>query len=96
MLSQFERDRIVDALRVWLDHHPEPDEPAFRLSQEASTLSPRQLVISVGEDDQLGRQILAIFEYSIRRTSLSEVVADLEHFDTERPPGTAAGGQVDA
>jgi hypothetical protein len=96
MLGEFERDRIVQALRVWLDRHPEPDAPAFQIAQEPRSLSPRQLVDSVGENDRLGQQILAILEYSIRRTSLEEVADDLEHSDTEPPPTTAIGEPVGA
>jgi hypothetical protein len=96
VLREFERVRIVEALRVWLDGHPEPDVPAFRIAQEVGSLSPRQIVTSVGENDRLGQQILAILEYSIRRTSLEVVARDLEHYDTEPPPTAAAGETVGA
>ena len=94
VLNDSERARVVEALRVWLEGHPEPDEPAFEIAQENSRLSPRRIFSSVAENDLLGQQVLAILEYSIRRTSLDEVVSDLEHFDTEPPPAAAAGNEL--
>jgi hypothetical protein len=96
VLRDSERARVVVALRRWLDSHPEPDEAAFRIAQEASSLSPRQLVASVAENDRIGTQFLAILEYSIRRTSLEQVASDLERFDTQPPPAAAAGRPVGA
>lgn len=54
-------------------------------------MTPRQIVSSVVENDHLGKQVLAILEYSVRRTSLEEVTDDLVHLDTEPPPPAAAG-----
>ena len=91
MLSEYERRRLADALVVWLDGHPEPDEPAFRIAQERVELSPRQVVAAVTEGEPLGRQILAILEYGVRRTSLDEVARSFEADDTEPPPVAPAG-----
>ena len=90
VLLDTERERITSALRVWLDRHPEPDLPAFRIAEEPVELTPRQIVTSVAENDHIGQQILAILEYSVRRTSLEEVTADLERLNTE-PPSAATG-----
>lgn len=95
MLSEYERVRITQALAVWLDGHPDPDEPAFRIAQEGRSLTPRRIFTSVAENDQLGQQVLAILEYSIRRTSLEEVANDLERFESE-PPRPAATGPLGA
>jgi hypothetical protein len=94
VLNDSERARVVEALRVWLDGHPEPDVPAFEIAQEHTPLSPRRIFSSVAENDRLGQQVLAILEYSIRRTSLEEVASDLEHFDTEPPPAAATGNEL--
>src|ERR1700728_3932408 len=91
MLLDFERQRVTAALETWLDFHTEPDVPAFRIAQERTELTPRQIVGSVAENDRLGQQILAILEYSIRRTSLDNVVGDLERHETEPPPTAIAG-----
>jgi hypothetical protein len=94
VLSGFERQRLMAALRTWLESHPEPDAPAFRLAQERAELTPRQLVASVAENDHLGQQVLAILEYSVRRTSLEEVAGDFEHLNTEPPPAGTARSPV--
>jgi hypothetical protein len=92
VLSDFERQRLTSALGTWLERHPEPDLPAFRIAQERVELTPRQIVASVVENDHLGQQVLAILEYSVRRTSLRRVADDFERVDTEPPP--AATGQT--
>jgi hypothetical protein len=96
VLSDFERERLTSALGSWIESHPEPDVPAFRIAQEAGELTPRQIVASVAENDHLGRQVLAILEYNVRRTSLEEVATDFEHLDTEPPPSGTARTPVGA
>jgi hypothetical protein len=96
VLREDERQRITQALGTWLEGHPEPDEPVFRIARAAGDLTPRQVFRSVAERDQLGEEILAILEYSIRRTSLEEVASNLEDVDTEPPPAATAGTPVHA
>jgi hypothetical protein len=96
MLRESERLRITDALRAWLEGHPEPDEPVFRIAQERTELSPRQIINAIAENDHLGQQLIAILEYSVRRTSLEEVARDLEHVETEPPPAAAGGVPANA
>lgn len=96
VLRENERLRITRALGTWLEAHPAPDEPVFRIARAAGDLTPRQVFISVAENDPLGQEILSILEYSIRRTSLEEVASDLEHVDTEPPPEATAGSPAHA
>lgn len=96
MLQEFERQGIAEALSIWIDGHPDPDDPAFRIAQASEPLTPRQIYISVLENDPLGQQIMALLEYSVRRSSLEDVARELAYFETEPPPAAAASQPVDA
>lgn len=92
MLDVEERFRVTQALDIWLERHPSPDDPAVHIALSYSTAdsvsaySARDIVRSVADDTELGRRILEILEYSIRRSSLDAVARDLETFDGEPPP----------
>lgn len=92
MLRDEERVRIVQALGVWLEGHPEPDAAVFGIAAYPASLTPRQLVISVQENDEVGQGVLAILEYSIRRTSLERVARDFESFGPHQPREVRFGG----
>jgi hypothetical protein len=96
VLSEYERQRLAEALVVWLDGHPGPDEPAFRIGQEQMDLSPRQIVSAVLENDHLGQQVLGILEYGVRRTSLEGVARSFERHETEPPPAATTGEPASA
>ncbi len=81
MLNVEERDQLSHALNAWLLRHPTPDEPVYRLAGDGA-LSPRQVVKEVDARSETGLAILEILEYSVRRSSLEDVVAS---FDRKLP-----------
>jgi hypothetical protein len=77
MLESKERERLTDALEMWLIRHPDPDEPAFRVSRTGE-LTPREVVEAVTLQSELGEAVLEILEFSVRRSSLEEVTSNFE------------------
>jgi hypothetical protein len=78
MLDSNEREALTYSLNVWLEHHPEPDVPVFRIAGDGE-LTPREVVEAVNNRSEIGNGILDILEFSVRRSSIDEVTSSFEH-----------------
>jgi hypothetical protein len=76
MLTEAEREELLDALVRWAAYMP--DEPFFGFLQGRQLMRPNEIVESVKSHTAEGEAILAIFEHGVRREGLLAVLARLE------------------
>jgi hypothetical protein len=76
-----DRERLLEALELWVDSHPDPDDAA--LSEASSgTYSPRQILHEVQLDSEFGRFIVRLVEHGGSRVGGIDAV--LEQFSGRR------------
>lgn len=55
-------ERITEAMALWAENHPHPDEPVF-MSTNGRLFTPVELVHEVRERTEVGEQHLRMFRY---------------------------------
>jgi len=77
-------DRILSALRIWLENHPSPDQPAISIAQMGS-FTPQQIVNAVENSTDAGNffESMIVFAAKEENTTLDSI---LESFRTEHEP----------
>jgi hypothetical protein len=81
-LSESQRRRIAETLKLWAEHHPHPDLPVIQLA-DGSELTPRDMAHSVNEpDSQRGLLLYRVFAVGLIKDdveppeTLEEILSD--------------------
>jgi len=87
MLTEDQRERIIQALEEWA--HLAPDEPVLGFMQSESDLkTPKELVRDVRENTPDGIALMEIMEHGVQREGLSRVIRRLRNARPEEMSST--------
>ena len=75
-MTDWERDRLIGAVRAWAEAHPTPEEPVLSLSDQE--FCPMDIGRLVGTDEPAGRWLMKFFEHGVAEHGLEDVVDGLE------------------
>ena len=76
----FDRERLLAALKSWVDAHPAPDKPAISIAQ-GGTYSPRQIYEEVLEDSGFGQFFVRMVEHGAGLAGFEEVLKGFTNID---------------
>ncbi len=71
--AEFDRKRLLAALKSWVAAHPAPDEPAISIAQ-GGTYSPRQIYEEVLEDSDFGQFFVRLVLHGAGLAGFDEVL----------------------
>ncbi len=82
-MENFLKEKVIEALQVWLAQHPAPDAVVLQLAGGID-LSPREIVHHVQKEDKIGQLQLDVIEQAMKQFGTDEVIEGLKGF--RQPP----------